>query len=91
MATIKSISSTEAQNKFGQVINDVTQNQTRYVVERRGHPQAVILSFDDFTRILNDESERQNIHAILKEVRPTYELGRVINDDRTPKKQLSEK
>jgi len=81
MTITKSISSTEAQNKFGQVMNDVTQNQTRYVVERRGSPQAVILSFDDFTRILNDELERQNIHAILKEIRPTYKLGRVIEAD----------
>jgi len=81
MATTKSISSTEAQNKFGQVMNDVTQNQTRYIVERHGNPQAVILSFDDFTRILNDELERQNMRAILKEVRPMYELGRVIGSD----------
>jgi prevent-host-death family protein len=79
MATTKSISSTEAQNKFGQVLNEVSQNQTRYIVERHGHPQAVILSFDDFTRILNDERERQNMHAVLKEIRPLYELGRVIN------------
>lgn len=76
--TTKSISSTEAQNKFGQVMNDITQNQTRYIVERRGNPQAVILSFDDFTRILNDETERKNIDTILKEMRPMYELGRVI-------------
>ena len=81
--TTKSISSTEAQNKFGQVMNDVTQNQTRYIIERRGNPQAVILSFDDFSRILNDEMERQNISAILKEVRPTYALGRVIEQDNT--------
>lgn len=78
MTITKSISSTEAQNKFGQVMNDVTQNQTRYIIERRGSPQAVVLSFDDFSRILNDESEQQSINAMLKEVRPTYELGRVI-------------
>ncbi len=78
MTLTKSISSTEAQNKFGQVMNDVTQNQTQYIVERRGSPHAVILSFDAFSRILNDELERQHINAILNEVRPTYELGRVI-------------
>ncbi len=81
--TTKSISSTEAQNNFGQVMNDITQNQTRYIIERRGSPQAVILSFDDFSRILNDELERQSINAILKEVRPTYELGRVIEHNNT--------
>ena len=83
MSTTKSISSTEAQNKFGQVMNDVTQNQTRYIIERHGNSQAVILSFDDFTRILNDELERQNMYAVLKEVRPMYQLGRVIGHDDT--------
>lgn len=81
MTTTKSISSTEAQNKFGQVLNDVTQHQTRYIIERRNSPQAIILSFDDFSRILNDELERQTMNAILKEVQPTYALGRVIDDD----------
>jgi prevent-host-death family protein len=81
MAITKSISSTEAQNKFGQVLNDVTQNQSRYIIERRGNPQVVILSFDDFSRILTDELERKNVHAILKEIRPTYELGRIIEPD----------
>ena len=81
MTITKSVSSTEAQNNFGQVMNDITQNQTRYIIERRGSPQAVILSFDDFSRIVNDELERQNVNAILKEVRPTYELGRVIEHD----------
>ena len=79
MTFTKRISSTEAQNKFGQVMDDVTQNQTQYIVERRGTPQAVILSFDAFSRILNDEGERQHINAILKEVRPTYELGRIVD------------
>ncbi|HNT78070.1 MAG TPA: type II toxin-antitoxin system Phd/YefM family antitoxin [Anaerolineae bacterium] len=83
MTTTKSISSTEAQNKFGQVLNDVTQHQTRYIIERRNNPQAIILSFDDFSRILNDELERQTINEMLKEVRPTYALGRVIDYDST--------
>lgn len=81
MALIKSISSTEVQNKFGHVINDVTQNQTRYIVERHSTPQAVIISFDDFTQLLNDDLERQYMYQILSEVRPMYKLGRVINSD----------
>ncbi len=77
----KSISSTEAQNKFGQVVNDVIQNQTRYIIERHGHPQAIILSFEDFTHLLDDDRERQDMSAILKEVRPVYRLGRIIDHD----------
>ena len=47
----KSVSSTQAQNNFGQVLDDVTHNRTRYVVERRGVPQAILLSVEDFANI----------------------------------------
>jgi prevent-host-death family protein len=76
--TTKSVSSTEAQNNFGRVLDDVTHNHTRYVVERRGVPQAIILSFDDFTYLLGDEQERRSMNSILRELRPEYRLGQVI-------------
>ena len=75
---IKSISSTEAKNNFGQVLDDVTQNRTRYIVERRGVPQAIVLSFDDFARVLSNEGDRDHMDSILKEIRPEYRLGQVI-------------
>ena len=74
----KSVSSTQAQNNFGQVLDDVTHNRTRYVVERRGVPQAILLSVEDFANILNDDTKRQQVVAILREVRPEYQLGRVL-------------
>ncbi len=77
MAT-KSISSTEAQNNFGRVLDDVTRNRTRYIIERRGIPQAIVLSFDDFAQILGDEGERKKIGAVLKELRPEYSLGQIV-------------
>lgn len=77
MAT-KSISSTEAQNNFGRVLDDVTRNRTRYIIERRGIPQAIVLSFDDFAQVLGDEGERKKIAAVLKELRPEYRLGQII-------------
>ena len=75
---IKSVSSTQAQNNFGQVIDDVTQNHTRYIVERRGNPKAVILSFEDFARVLNDAKERQEMGSIIKELQPEYGVGQVV-------------
>lgn len=77
MAT-KSISSTQAQNNFGQVLDDVTRTHTRYVVKRRGTPQAVVLSFDDFVHLLDDEAEREHLSRVLKEVGPVYSLGETI-------------
>jgi prevent-host-death family protein len=77
--TTKSVSSTKAQNNFGRVLDDVTHNHTRYIVERRGVPQVVILSFDDFAHILNDEKERQQIDTVLKDLRPKYQIGKIVS------------
>jgi prevent-host-death family protein len=76
--TLKSVSSTVAKNKFGQVLADVTQNSVRYIVERHGAPKAIILSLDDFSRLLSDDVDRENIQQIISEVRPTYEIGRTL-------------
>ncbi len=78
MAT-KSISSTQAQNNFGRVLDDVTHNRSRYIIERRGVPQAIVLSFDDFEAMLNDKAERQQMTSIIKEMRPEYHLGQVLD------------
>jgi prevent-host-death family protein len=75
----KSIASTQAQNNFGQVLDDITHNQARYIIERRGVPQAVFLSFSDFAKILTDDDERRQIDIIIQELRPEYGLGHVIN------------
>lgn len=77
MAT-KSISSTQAQNNFGRVLDDVTHNHARYIIERRGVPQVIVLSFDDFAHVLNDEEERQHMDTMLRELRPEYHLGQII-------------
>lgn len=75
---IKSISSTEAQNNFGRVLDDVTLNRARYIVKRRGVPQVIILSFDDFAHVLGDDNERTRMDSVLRELRPQYGIGEVI-------------
>lgn len=79
----KSISSTQAQNNFGRVLDDVTHRHTRYIVERRGVSQAILLSCEDFAHILDDESKRQQIGTILREVRPEYPIGQVLTSAAT--------
>jgi PHD/YefM family antitoxin component YafN of YafNO toxin-antitoxin module len=74
----KSISSTKVQNNFGRVLDDITQNHTRYIVERRGIPQVVILGFNDFADVLSNEHARERIHTVLRELRPKYQLGQVL-------------
>ena len=76
---IKSVSSTQVQNNFGQVLDDVTQNHTRYIVERRGSPKAIIVSFDDFERILDDAKERLEMGSLVRELRPAYGVGHIVS------------
>jgi prevent-host-death family protein len=77
----KLIASTEAQNNFGRILDDVVQNETRYVVQRRNNSQAIILSLADFESILlATEMERKRLGATLKELSPVYSLGEQLND-----------
>ena len=78
MAT-KVIASTEAQNHFGQVLDDVVQNNTRYVVKRRGLSQVVILSLADLERLLVDAQERDQVADVIRELQPVYHLGETVD------------
>ena len=79
--SIKSISSTEAQNNFGRVLDDVVLNRTRYIIKRRGVSHAIVLSFDDFAYMLCDDGERRRMVSVFRELRPQYSLGEVIEPE----------
>jgi len=75
----KLIASTEAQNNFGRVLDDVVQHGTRYVIRRRNTSQAIILSITDFESILSaDASERSKLEKLIREISPAYSLGESI-------------
>lgn len=74
----KTIASTQAQNNFGQILDDVTQNGTRYVIKRHHKAQAMILSLADFERILNSQPEQQIIKGIIQELKPVYAVGEAL-------------
>ncbi len=77
----KLVASTEAQNNFGRVLDDVVQNGTRYVVRRRNSSQAIILSIADFEGILSaNETERKKLEKIIRELSPVYSIGESITE-----------
>jgi len=79
MAT-KTIPSTEAQNNFGRILDDVIQNGTRYVIKRRNISQAILLSLPDFERLLAaGEGERRKVGNIIRELSPVYNLGETVD------------
>ena len=77
----KTIASTEAQNNFGRILNDVIQNNTRYVIKRRNIPQVVIVSLADFEQLLTNLSERKKMVKIVRELTPDYSLGETIGEE----------
>lgn len=74
----KTIASTEAQNNFGQVLNDTIQNNTRYIIKRRNLPQAIILSLTDFEQLLTNHTEQSKMTKIVRELAPVYHLGEAV-------------
>ena len=75
----KTISSTEAQNNFGSILDDVIQNDTRYVIKRRNTPQVILLSLSDLQKLLTgNEIERREIGTIIRELSPVYNLGETV-------------
>lgn len=76
------INSTEAQNNFGRILDDVVQNATRYIIRRRNTSQAIILSIADFERILAaSDSDRGKLEKLVKELSPSYTIGETIDGD----------
>jgi prevent-host-death family protein len=74
----KTISSTDAQNNFGKILDDVIQNNTRYILKRRSSPKAIVLSLSDFQRLVNNQDEQLKLTQLISEMSPSYELGETI-------------
>ena len=78
MTTTKTIPSTDAQNNFGQILNDVIQNHTRYIIKRRNLPQAIVLSLSDFEQLLTNNNEQVRMANLVRELAPVYSLGEEV-------------
>jgi PHD/YefM family antitoxin component YafN of YafNO toxin-antitoxin module len=77
----KLVASTEAQNNFGRVLDDIVQNSTRYIIRRRNASQAIILSISDFESILvANETERKKLEKVIRELSPVYSIGEAISE-----------
>jgi len=75
----KTIASTTAQNNFGQILDDVSQNHTRYIIKRRNVSQAIIFSLADVENLLSNQSEREKMQHLVRELSPIYHLGETLD------------
>lgn len=67
----KIISATEAKNKFGAVLRWIDQNRDEVILESRGEPTAVIMSYQEYERIkhLKEQTRRQEALIRLEALR----------------------
>ncbi len=57
----------------------MVRNSTRYVIQRHSASQAILLSLEDFDRLLAaSEGERTKIGSVIRELSPTYNLGTTL-------------
>jgi prevent-host-death family protein len=76
----KVVSSSEAQNNFGAMLQWTKEHGEEIVVERRGKPAAVIISYEEYVEIVRLRQEERKRQA-LAAVRQTREQVRAANQD----------
>ena len=67
----RTVSSSEAQNNFGAMVQWAEENQDKVVVERRGKPAAVIISYETYQKFeeLSEQERRRKAFAALEAIR----------------------
>jgi len=53
----RSVTATEAQIRFGELIRRVAEDRESVIVERGGKPQAVVLSVPEYERLLKGQQD----------------------------------
>ena len=67
----RTVSSSEAQNNFGAMVQWAEENQDEVVIERRGKPAAVIMGIQEYQEIrqLRERERRRKALEALQELR----------------------
>lgn len=62
----KTVTSTEAQNNFGAILQWTDENRDEVVVERRGTPAVVIVPYTEYQEIVRLRREEEKRQALAK-------------------------
>lgn len=88
------VSATEARIRFGELMRQVVENQEHIIVERGGKSHVVVISIDEYERLLRRQQQedwkglvaqaRAQIEAELgdRELPPSNEVLRQIREER---------
>jgi len=89
------VSATAARIRFGELMRDVVEKQEAVVVEQNGEPHVVLISVDEYNRLVTAQRDRldwrdlvaearEQVHADLggREMPPSEEILRQIREER---------
>lgn len=79
----KTISATEASNRFGAMIDEASRGRSLFVVTRMGKPQAVVLGMDQYRELVErletvNELKDKPYLASIAEAREDFKVGRTL-------------
>lgn len=82
----KTISSTEASNRFGTMLSEAASGKSLFVVTRMGKPQGVFLGVDQFREMLEMIETFEELHDVrymqgIFEAREEIQLGETLTLD----------
>jgi prevent-host-death family protein len=77
---MKTVSATEAKNRFGALLSDVADANEEIVIENHGRPRAVVLSYDRYNE-LKEAREQQRRRQAMDDLRQLREDVRARNLD----------
>ncbi len=82
--TPKTITATEASNRFGTMIEEASHGRSLFIITRMGKAQAVVIGVDQYRQLVEElesaeEQKDPEFQAALAQAREDVELGRVIS------------
>ena len=83
---LKKITSTDAQKKFAQMLDEASHGLATFVITKAGKQRAVVLSVDRYRELLEEEeilAEQRDpkFQRRLAEAKREYEVGEVLTEE----------
>ena len=84
----RTVSASEAKTRFGEIMAWARENQDDVIVESRGRPNVVVISFEEYQRVV-DLREKARREEILNRLERLSERVRARNQDLSEKEALA--
>jgi prevent-host-death family protein len=70
----RTVSATDARIRFGELMRWVVESQRPVVVERGGKPHVVVLSVDEYDRLLTGQQEQDDWRQLVRQAREQIQV-----------------